>query len=151
MYPIPLVVPIKPSRQSRRLLAALHFLAGASLLLANLPVLAQTAGTAILATSLALHFRSGPNTAFRCKSNGEMDIRINEFWQAAEWVAYRVVTPVFTLIRFRQAGSAHDHRLVLFPDTMPGEDYRRLRVWIRWLGIGSEVGANASRHNLGDN
>jgi toxin CptA len=42
------------------------------------------------------------------------------------------VAPWLTIVRWRPAGARLDHTLVLTPDRMPAEDFRRIRVMLRW-------------------
>lgn len=45
-----------------------------------------------------------------------------------------VVTPVFTVLRVRARESRRRHVWLLLPDVMAADDYRRLRVWLKWGG-----------------
>jgi len=42
------------------------------------------------------------------------------------------VAPWLTVIRWRPAGARFDHTLLVLPDMLPADDFRRLRVLLRW-------------------
>jgi len=48
------------------------------------------------------------------------------------------VSPWLTVIRWRPAPSRFDRTVVVLPDMLPREDYRRLRVLLRWSEPGTD-------------
>jgi toxin CptA len=42
------------------------------------------------------------------------------------------VAPWLTVVRWRPAGARHDHTVAILPDMVAAEEFRRLRVLLRW-------------------
>ncbi len=53
-------------------------------------------------------------------------------WHDCEVLGSTCVTAGLTVLNLRQAGRRRLRSVVLLPDSMPADDYRRLRVWLRW-------------------
>jgi len=132
VFPLPLGVTVKPSRRLRLGIAALHLLAAAALWLAALPITAQLAGSALLVLGLILGTRPTPETTLRGKADGTLEIRQDDTWQEITPVSPSLVLPFITILPLRR----HDRprHLVILGDSLPPEDFRRLRVWLVWLG-----------------
>jgi len=134
MYPLPLVVTLKPSRRLRQGLLALHLLAAAAVLLADLPPLWQAGLLPVLGVSLLWHARrAAPPLVLRGKADGSLEVRRDDEWRPLELAPSSTVLPLLTVLHFKEA-DARRH-LVILPDSLPPEDFRRLRVWLRWLGV----------------
>ncbi len=135
---------IAPSRILRGLLWGLHGLAWLAIALAALPVVVQGAAAALVGTSLfwlplplAYRLRADPDGVLHYSAGMAPD---------APWVACRVegashVTPLYCSLILRpqidgrsQGGQSEKRRRVLILlDSLSGEDFRRLRVWLhRW-------------------
>lgn len=134
LFPLPLVVTLRPSRRLRLAVAALHLAAALALWLADLPVPAQIAGTLLLAASLGVHARPGSEATLRGKADGKLEIRQNNAWVEIEQVSYGLVLPLITLLGIKTAGTTRPRYFVMLADSLPPEDYRRFRVWLEWLG-----------------
>jgi len=52
-------------------------------------------------------------------------------WQKGWLGASQFVSPTLAVVELRD-DKDHASRLVLMADSMPPEDFRRLRVWLRW-------------------
>ena len=130
MFPTPLLLDTQASRVARRLALALHLAALAALLLARLPPFVWAAGLALLAVSLALSTRRPDLPRLRCKSDGRLEIWRDGGWRAAQLLPDSVALPWLIVLRWRENGRRH--RLLLPPDTLRGDEHRRLRVWLRW-------------------
>ncbi len=135
MFPLPLLVTVQPSRRLRRWLAALHLAAGTALWLADLPTAWQGAGTALLALDMLRNRRPGETVTLRCKKEGALEILADGEWQPAHLAPDSLVLPGLTVLRYQTQGQRRFKTLVLLGDSLPGEDFRRLRVWLRWLGV----------------
>lgn len=131
MFPLPLRVTLHPSRQLRRWLAALHLAAGGALWLADLPVVWQGAGTTLLFASLLYYRRPEAPVTLRGKEDGSLEIRRDGDWEQIELLADSLVLPVLTVLRYQFPGKCRARTLVVLADSLPGEDFRRLRVWLR--------------------
>jgi hypothetical protein len=132
VFPLPLGVTVKPSRRLRLGIGALHLLATGALWLAVLPLTAQLAGTLLLLLSLVLATRPAPETTLRGKADGTLEIRHHDSWQAIGPVSPSLVLPFITILPLRSQD--RPRYLVILEDSLPPEDFRRLRVWIQWLG-----------------
>jgi len=42
------------------------------------------------------------------------------------------VSPRLTIVHLRQSGQRRTRYVILVPDNVEGEEFRRLRVWLRW-------------------
>ena len=42
------------------------------------------------------------------------------------------VAPWLAIVRWRAPGARLDASVVILPDMLPAEDFRRMRVWLRW-------------------
>ncbi len=133
MFPLPLVLTVKPSRQLSLAVGVLHLVASVALLLANLPVPAQIAGMVILAASLLAHSRPGPATHLRCNLDGRLEIRLNGACRQTERVSIDLAKPHIIIIHCRIGEDTHDQFLCVLSDSTSVENKRRLRVWLMWL------------------
>ena len=52
-------------------------------------------------------------------------------WREERLGASQFVSPVLAVMELRD-DEDHARRLVLMADSMPAEEFRRLRVWLRW-------------------
>lgn len=134
MFPLPLRVTLNPSRQLRLWLAGLHLVAGIALWLAELPFLWQLTGTALLAVSLTHYRRPGAPVTLRGKPDGILEIQREGDWEPIELLPDSLVLPALTVLRYRVPIERRVRTVVILADSLPGEDFRRLRVWVRWLG-----------------
>lgn len=96
-------------------------------------MLVQLAGILALSASLLFYKRPASNTTLRGKANGRLEIRQGESWREVERISVNMTTPLVTMFRISSVEKAHCRYLVVFPDSMPGANFRRFRVWIRWL------------------
>jgi toxin CptA len=134
LFPFPLAVTVGASRQLQLFLAAFHIAGAAAILLAALDPLSQWAGMILLCCSLAFYSRPAQKVRLRGDREGKLEI-----WQGKKWVEARlaessVVLPGCTVMRLGFESRRRQHSLVVLPDSLPAEDYRRLRVWLRWRG-----------------
>jgi len=132
---------IAPSRILRGLLWGLHGLAWLAIGLAVLPLAVQGVAAVLVGISL---FRWAPPLACRLRTDREGVLHYSAGLASdAPWVACRVdgashVTPLYCslILRPQGTGSALSGplRVLILPDSLPGEDFRRLRVWLRRWG-----------------
>jgi hypothetical protein len=134
VFPLPLSVTVKPSRKLRLGIGALHLLAMVAVWLAALPLPAQIAGSLLLSLSLFLGARPAPETTLRGKADGTLEIRHQDTWQEIGPVSPGLVLPIITILPLRGPVFPRPRHLVILDDSLPPEDFRRLRVWIQWLG-----------------
>jgi hypothetical protein len=144
VFPLPLVITVAPSRRLRIGLALLHLVALAALWLADLPTAWQTAGSVLLALSLAAHGRSHEALALRGTRNGRLEIRRDDHWLPATQFSAKLLLPFLVLLHIGLPVPSSPRYLIVLPDSLPREDFRRLRVWIRWLGRQRETAGDAA-------
>lgn len=127
-----LTLTLQPSRWLRRATAVLHLLAGAAILLADLPV--WLAGLLLLAVaaSLAHARRLPPSTALRCRADGSLAMRAGDDWQAVDLLPDSLVLAWLVVLRYRHPGRRWADTLVVLPDGLAADDFRHLRVWLKW-------------------
>jgi toxin CptA len=132
MQDIALTFTIRPSNRLRLAMAALHALAAGAVSLADL------AGWLILATLVALagHLawalgRVRP-AALRCQADGSLHVLAGGDWLAAELLPDTAVLAWLVVLRYRMVGGAGRHAVVVLPDSLETDAFRRLRVWLRW-------------------
>ena len=53
-------------------------------------------------------------------------------WQPCEILDSTYVTAFLTVVNLRVAQGRRIRSVVILPDCMAADDYRRLRVWLRW-------------------
>lgn len=134
LFPLPLVVNVGPSRQLRLFLAAFHIACATAILLAALAPLLQWASIALLCVSLAYYLRPAKNVRIRGDQEGKLEIWQGEKWDAARLAESSVILPSCTVLRVGLKNRHRQQSLIVLPDSLPAEDYRRLRVWLRWRG-----------------
>jgi hypothetical protein len=81
-----------------------------------------------------MYARPGTEATLRGKADGKLEIRRNDAWNEIDRVSYRLVLPLITILQIQMAGDSRPRHLVVLEDSLPPEDFRRLRVWMEWLG-----------------
>lgn len=110
-----------------------HALALLALWLAALTPSWQIPATVVL-TGSAIHYfkrlRKDGITALEADDSGY------RLLDRGEWIdvqmRHALVTATLTVVEFKQANGRR-LSLVLLPDSISADDYRRLRVWLRWV------------------
>jgi toxin CptA len=132
MFPLPLVVTIGDSQRLRWSLAATHLCGAGAIFLAALPTDVQLTGLALLLFSLVYYWRPAPDVRLRGKPDGTLEIWRQEQWHVARLAATSVILPGCTVLRLGIGTGPWRRNLVVLPDSLPPDDFRRLRVWLRW-------------------
>lgn len=84
------------------------------------------AGVALLATPQAV-------LAVEIRQTGEIAIQTRRgAWCACRLSASSYVTPWLTILVLTEAGRRGTRYVVITPDNVDAESFRRLRVWLRW-------------------
>ncbi len=133
MTPLPLVIETQASMTAKRLLIALHLAALAALFLALLPAMARLAGIAPLAASLWMAWKRPVALRLRGKADGKLEIWREAAWRPVQLRSDSVALAWLIVLRWREDGRRHS--LALPFDALPGDDHRRLRVWLRWKAM----------------
>lgn len=132
------VYTIQTSQRLRFAIAALHLLASAAIFLADVPWTVRTLLCGAVAVSL---FQTWPRRR-------EEKLRTDEkacpqLWRDGEWqdvtlLDDSVVLPWMTLLSLRRHDEGQRLRLVILADSLNADEFRRLRVWVKWKGLEGE-------------
>lgn len=136
----PLQATLLPSRRLAALLTAMHLLAVLPLALAPLDTVLRLALSLALVLSLLYYgYRHGLRRSgaavdsLHLAADGTFSVRLRQGdWQPVEVRGSSFVQPWLTVLHLGLAGQRRGLALVLLPDMLPREDFRRLRVWLRW-------------------
>lgn len=134
------ITELRPSLRIALILGLVHL--GALLVLAALPLALslQTAGAVLLLLSTAYTMRRhawrrgrGAVNALHFSDREQLRVRMYDgTWHAGRVLGSSTVGVICTVLNIRLT----DHRLpvhvVIMSDSIDTEDFRRLRVWLRW-------------------
>ncbi|MDP2787193.1 MAG: protein YgfX [Pseudomonadota bacterium] len=134
MFPLPLVVTIGNSRRLRFFLAAAHVCCAIAIFLAALAPYLQWAIMLLLVFSLAYYWRPDRDVRLRCDRDGNLEIWRDEQWRAENLAGSSVILPGCAVLRIATENRWLPRNLVVLADSLPADDFRRLRVWLRWRG-----------------
>lgn len=121
-------------KPSRRLLASqslAHLAAAAAVLAGNLPAWLVAVLLLLVGASLA-RVRRGPSaTSMILGGNGKLEI-VGADGTASEVAVHphTLVLSFMIVLLYRQEGRLHS--MTLLGDSLPQEDFRQLRLWLRW-------------------
>lgn len=130
MPPAAFTLTVDPSRRLVLAAAAAHLLAVAAVLLAELPWPYRAVLLAAVAVSLARSARRTAPVGLRCQPDGQLAIGAGDDWEAVELLPDTMVLSWLVVLRYRCAGRPRS--LVVLAGAVADEDFRRLRVWLRW-------------------
>lgn len=75
----------------------------------------------------------GSITALELKEGGELSIQTRRGdWCAATLLGSSFVGPYLTVLSLKIEKSPFARHAVIMPDSLNAEDFRKLRVWLRW-------------------
>ena len=129
----PLAMRIKPSRIGRGALLLVFLLALAAIGLADLALYGQL-GAALLACAITLQaWRAPLPHELKLHADGRLEWRESAAsWQAAIVLPRSTVSPWLCLLAYRTEGERRARYLTILPDSLKGDDFRKLRIWLRW-------------------
>jgi toxin CptA len=131
-------VDLQASRQLAGLLSAVHLLAGVGVWQLPLTPVWLWGLLLVLAANLIAYlsrWHAGPVLkALVWKQDGRLQVmtQAEDSWVDATLQEAAYVSPWLTVLPLRIGDTGRSLRLVLLPDMLDGEDYRRLRVHLRW-------------------
>ena len=136
MFPLPLVVGLGDSPLLRAFLAGMHGLALVSRWLASLPLAFQDGGSVLLLLSVWHHRKPARAVTLRCHLDGKLERRQNSGaqtdWQIMVLLGPLIRLPGLILLSFQLPNTKRMSYLCIAADALPQEDFRRLRVWVKW-------------------
>jgi toxin CptA len=132
-------ISLKPSRLLAAILTLAHAGAIAIVLMVDIPLVASLIAIALLLLNSMLVGRRSLMRDADAPAAIEItsDHKLNMQTASSGWCEYDVlgctyVTTYLTIINLRQAGSRFARHVTLLPDSLHAEDFRKLRVWLRW-------------------
>ncbi len=131
---------VSPSWRLAAILSAGHCAVAALMLLLDIETSWKFAVIALLAISLGYELR---NSALGIGAQAVIALRITKDnllsvqTRGGEWREFDVagssyVTSALTVLNLRAADTQRLRSVVLLPDSMAANDFRRLRAWLRW-------------------
>lgn len=131
----PLRINVYLSRRLIAILVAMHCAAGLAIGWALPGAWMRATGLAVLAANLAYSMvrqARGRFTGLELDQDGEFRLRRNDAWLPAHLLD-AFVTPALTVLRFRLQNDSTT-ALTLLPDSVASDDFRRLRIILKWGG-----------------
>ena len=132
-------ISLKPSRLLAAILTLAHAGAIAIVLTIDIPLAGALIATALLLVQGLLVVRRALMRAANAPGAIEItsDHKLSMQTPSSGWCEYDVlgctyVTTFLTIINLRRSGSRLTRHVTLLPDSLHAEDFRKLRVWLRW-------------------
>ncbi len=132
MKPVaPLTIPLRPSRRLLLVQAIAHLVAGGAVLVSTIASWLAAALLLLVGLSLTRQQRLSPVTAIVLRGDGNIDI-VGADGTAIEAAVHphTLVLSFLVVLLYRQQGRLRS--LVLPGDSLATEDFRQLRLWLRW-------------------
>ena len=135
-----LSITLRPSYLLALLLVVMHALALASAWLVPLALAAKIGVAVVLVSSLALSlqqhmWRAGKRSVRAIRLTGECDVSLqgrDGVWLETIILPSSFISPYLTVLNLSVEGEKRARHVVLLPDAMDTEQFRQLRVWLRW-------------------
>lgn len=136
--------PIRASRFLKLLLLLIHLLAMLACTVSPLPVWARLALAALLMGSLLYYQSNGAIArwkAIRLDESGGIELEDQGGrWESAQLVGNGWVTAVMVVLQVDVSSSGRKQSLLILSDSLSREDFRLLRVYLRWGKLGIQAG-----------
>jgi toxin CptA len=133
-------IALRPSRILAAILVIAHGAALAVIALVSVPLWLKVIAIAALAVSLVFEIRQtvllrAPDAvvALEITSDDALSIQTRRGdWIECEVLGSTYVTYFLAIVNLKDQGSGRVKRAVILPDSIDAEDFRKLRVWLRW-------------------
>ena len=133
-------ITLRPSRILTAILALAHGAAIVVIVAVSMPLWLQSIAIAALVVNFAWSTRQSallrsPDAvvAIEIAADDVFGIQTRRgAWIECEVLGSTYVTAFLTILNLRERGGSGTRRAVVLPDSMDGEDFRKLRVWLRW-------------------
>ena len=127
----PLSLSLRPSRHLLAIQVAAHAVAAAAVVLSNLPPWAAALLLLPIGASLALIRRLFPVAGLVLRGDGGFET-VGADGSASEAVvhSHTLVLSFLIVLLYRQQGRLRS--MTLLGDSLAEEDFRQLRLWLRW-------------------
>ena len=135
-------IPVRPSVLIAVAVSILHVAAGGVLWIVPIPVAGKAVVTLAIAVSLiyfmardaALH-AARSIVALELRDDGAIACQTRDgAWLECTLLDSSYVAPGMTVVNLQARGWLGYRRVILVPDNVDAEDFRRLRTWLRWRG-----------------
>lgn len=145
--PSMLSIRLRPSRRLAVVLTLAHGAAGAALLLLDASIGWRVTALAVVAGALAATLHRGvllnarqAIVAVQWDADGGWDVQTRDGrWRQARLMPGAFVTPVLCVLRFRFDDARRARHLVVMGDSLPADEFRRLRVQLTWRAARSHA------------
>jgi toxin CptA len=133
-------IEITPSPTLAIALCAVHLAAGAAVWHSALPLSLMSVSIGVIGAALgwSLHGRAllrlaTAIVALEITAAGQISFLTRRgTWHACELLGTSYVSPRLTILNLRARGCRLARHVVLVPDSVDAQDFRRLRIWLRW-------------------
>ena len=137
---------LRPSRFLAVVLALAHGAAIAVVMMVDLPPWAKFIAAAILLVHLlvvvghqALLLGADAAMAIEISSDNKVSVQTRaDGWSEYEVLGSTYAMPWLTVLNLQQSDSGLVRRVTILPDSLHADEFRRLRVWLRWKDDRSE-------------
>ncbi len=127
------------SRGLRLVLIVAHGLAMAAIALIALAWVYQVVMLAMVVFSLYKTTPPEIGVQLRCDPDGQLLIAANGGWHAADVLPDTTVLAWLVVLRYRRHGKRFADTSLILADSVQCDDFRRLRVWLRWQAAAVDV------------
>lgn len=135
-----LTIAVGPSRRLAGLLAGMHGFAAVMLWLTPLP---HWLAALLMPLLLGSAWHTLRRDGFRSQRHSLIALRLDAdggckfqtrtgTWHEAALLGSSFVAPHLTVLNLKPAGGRLVKHLVILPDAVDAEEFRRLRVWLEW-------------------
>ncbi|NTV94183.1 MAG: hypothetical protein HGA75_02055 [Thiobacillus sp.] len=138
-----LTLHVSASSRLRLVVASLHVLAACAVLGADLAAGFQVAILAVLIGSLVRSLRPAPPVVLCCQPDGALSVGAGEAGQTVEILPDTVVLAWLVVLRYRSTAGTRPDTVVILGDSLDREEFRRLRIWLKWRAALSDRKAQA--------
>lgn len=133
------VYTIRTSKHLRVAVAVMHLLSGSAIFLAEIPWVVRALLSGVVVASLFITWPRRREEKLRTDEKGGLQLWHDSEWQDVTLLDESVVMPLMTVLSLRRHEDGQRQRLVILSDSMGSDEYRRLRVWLKWKGLSSAV------------
>ncbi len=132
-------ISIGPSRRLRLIQPVAHVVAGGAVLSAAMPSWLMAILLALIGASLARLRRASPTETLLLRGDGRLE-KLGAGDTACELTVHphTLVLSFLVVLLYRQEG--HLRALTLMDDSLAAEDFRQLRLWLRWRSTAAKPG-----------
>ena len=113
-------------------LGTMHLLAAASTWVLSWPVAVSL--TVLISLSFIGYWRRRRTLALEINVKGELSVQCDSNWREAKVLGSSLVLPYLAVLNLKVPNRSLPFYVLVFPDNVDAESFRRLRVWLKWGG-----------------